>query len=420
MIIMIFLLLFQGYSEADYVSEIIKTKDVKKIEQISNEAFKLYPKSYNLNLNTAYKYLSLKKYKKSYVLYKKAYGIYPSLDALLGLTYTQIELSKYEELLNITSKYKYNTSRSSATENEKYIFLRRSYAYLRLEKYNKSISEADKGLELYPDFKDLMLNRRYAQKMKPRISFDLIPVWGMINYSNHDSKDSYDYFGGLLYLRYGNYNFDIGYIRGNITGNGRTRTEDNFDLGLGYNKSYNIYLHLKKINLEDENLIAPYIHFGYNYDFMSILGVFSLSSYEFLDDLVYQGGIHSSFYFYDKKIIPTIALGYKYLKEDKKNSLPYVELGLNLSVNENIKVKTSFRYNQHKYFVDYLGVVDNSLDDIEWMAEAGISFNLGDFIVTPMYRYYNINLVSTDFTFGRGKAPSVSKSFFTIILGYKF
>jgi len=414
MIVIYFLLLFQNYSENDYIAEILKTKDISKIETIYNEANNKFPDSYNLNLNTAYKYLLLKKHNKAYILYKKSYKIYPSIDSLLGLTYTQLELNKYKELLKITSTYKYKK-----TENEKYIYSRRSYAYIMLERYNKAIKEADKGLENYPDFENLIKNKKYAKFMKPAFSINFIPIWGMINYNkSHPNRISYNYFGATTYSKYGFYNMDIGYINGKIEDILEVRTEHNLDFGLGYNKNYNIYFHLKKIFLTDENAIIPYIHLGYNFKNISLITAFSISSYEYLNNLIYQGSIYSYFYLFNRKFIPSLGIGYKFLKRDKTNSAPYFQAGFDLYFIDEIGIRASFRYNQHNFLVDIGGIVDNSLDDIKWVAEAGLNLKYNNFIISPIYRYYSINIPSTGGR--RNNLQTSSKSFFTIILGYKF
>ncbi len=413
MILIYFLLLFQNYSEQDYVAEISKTKDISKVETIYQEANKLYPESYNINLNTAYKYLLLKKYKKSYVLYKKSYVIYPAFDALLGLTYTQVELNKFKELLKVTSTYKYKNK-----ELEKWIYLRRSYAYLRLENYDNAIIEANRGLKKYPDFKELIKNKKYALKMKPRLLVDIIPIWGMVNYKNTDNKISYSYWGGVVYSRYGAYNLDLGYTQATIENQDETLIENNLDFGIGYNKNYNTYFHLKKIFLDSSDAIIPYLHLGYNFKKLSLITAFSVSYYEYLSNLVYQGGLYSYFYLFNKKVIPSLGLGYKYLKRDKNTSLPYFEIGLNLYFIENLGIKTLFRYGEHSYFVSYGGIVYSSLDDVNWMFEGGIDIKLSDFTVSPIYRYYSMNI---PFSSGQmGKKNTSSKSFFTVVLGYKF
>jgi hypothetical protein len=382
MIIIYFLLLFQNYSEGDYVTEMFKEQNSVKIEAISNEGLKIYPNSYAINLNTGYRYLLLKEYKKAYPYYKKAYEIYPSLDALLGLTKTQLELNKYQELLDVTSTYKYKG------ENlEKWIHLRRSY----------------------------------AKKMNPKLSVDFIPIWGMINYAsdNPDQKISYNYWGGAFYLGYDNYNLDLGYTNGTVEDFTETRVEHSLDFGMGYNKNYNIYLHFKKIFLENEDAMIPYLHFGYNFENMSLIGAFSVSSYEFLDNLLYQGSIYSYFYLFDKKIIPSIGAGYKYLKKDKTDSAPYFELGLNLRFIDELGLNALFRFNQHRYTVNYGGIVDNSLDDIAWMIEGGITLNFRGMIIKPIYRYYSIIMPPLE-NVRRGQVNNSSKSFFTILLGYEF
>ena len=436
MLIFVFLLLFQGYSEADYTNEVINTKDLKKLEIVSAEAIKLYPDSYSLNLNIAYKYLSLKNYKKSYFYYQKVYKIYPSLEALLGLSYTQLELKKYEELLNVTSSYiKNNTSRPvNNTENKKYIYLRRAIAFLALEKYDKSISESKLGLNLYPNYQEFNKTIKYAQSMKPKFSLNLIPIWGAISYSEHPNKISYNYYGGATYLSYGVYNMDLSYIQGNIENNTETKTEHNLNLGLGYNKKYNLYLHLSNIFLEDADLISPYLHFGYNFKHFSLVSAFAGSFYESLDNPVYQGTLYGFMPFFDNKLTLSLGAGYKYLKQDKKASEPYTEIGLAIKLHEKISIKSLFRYNQSRYFVDYGGLVDNSSDDIKYMAEIGLSLKFSSFIITPMYRYYSIDLPpmmpppngENQGVFiqgnqnGTGEKPSSSKSFFTVMFGYEF
>lgn len=413
MILIYFLLLFQNYTEQDYVVEISKTKDIPKIETIYKEADKLYPKSYNINLNTAYKYLLLKKYKKSYVLYKKTYAIYPSIEALLGLTYTQLELTKFNELLKVTSTYKYKN-----INLEKWIYLRRSYAYIRLENYDNAIIEANKGLKKYPDFKELIKNKKYALKMKPKLLVDIIPIWGMVNYKNTDYKISYSYWGGVAYSRYGAYNLDIGYTYGSIENPNEVLIENNLDLGIGYNKNYNVYFHFKKIFLDSSDAIIPYLHLGYNFKNLSLITAFSVSSYEYLNNLVYQGALYSYFYLFNRKVIPSLAVGYKYLKTNKNTSLPYFEAGLALYFIENLGIRTLFRYGQHSYLVSYGGIVDSSLDDINWMLEAGFDIKLSSFTVSPIYRYYSMNIPSS---IGQmGQENTSSKSFFTVVLGYKF
>ncbi len=416
MIILYFLLMFQNYTEQDYISEIFKEKDILKIEKIYNEADKIYPESYSLSLNTAYRYLLMKKYKKSYILYKKSYAIYPSLDALLGLTYTQTELNKFEELLKVTSTYKYKNKKL-----EKWIYLRRSYAYLMLKEYNKAIKEADRGLERFPDFELLVKNKKYAQKMKPKLSVNLIPVWGIINYKNEDYRISYSYWGGILYSRYDYYSLDLGYTNGSVKDVDKTRTEHDIDFGMGYNNYYNFYFHIKKVFLTDNNSIVPYFHIGYNFKYISFITAFSVSFYEYSENPVYQGGLYSYFYLFDRKVVPLLGAGYKYLSDDKKTSKPYFEAGLNLYLIKTLGIKTLFRYAQHTYFVAKGGVVDNSLDDINWMIEGGLNINLSGFIVSPVYRYYSINVpVSVNQVWQRGGKNTNSKSFFTIVLGYKF
>ena len=410
MILIYILLIFTNYTENEYIEKIYDAPNKKHIEKIYNEAMKKYPKSYLINLNTAYRFLKLKDYKKAYKLYKKAYKTYPSLNALLGLTYTQTELKKFSELLEYTSKYKYKNKK-----DEKWLFLRRSFAFIKLKKYKKAVIEANKGLKLYPDFKMLAKNKNFAKSKLLNFSFGFFPFGGIISYKNSKIKKDYVFSGTNIFFRYKYLFTDITYTRGIINFTDKSETENNFDIGIGYTKNLNLYLHIKKIFSEQKNLLNPYLKIGYNFKNFSFFTYFSSSLYEYLNSSVYQTGIYASISFLKGKIIPQAGFSYKYFKDDKNINSTVYDFILTLNAIRYLSFQTSFTYGQKYYFTYPGGFTDNSADDINLSFRNSLFFIFGKFSSIISFSYFSLN--EYDKTYRKEK---ISKYMLSLLLGYKF
>ena len=224
-----------SYTESDYIQKILEADTVKQ-EIIFQEAIKKYPESYQLYLNVGFVKLRNKEYTLAYKYYKKSYEIYPDLISLYGITYSLLELKKYDEVIKILN----NSKLDKEIKKDKILLSRLSLSYLMIKDYQKSINIADMGLKSYVALNSLRLNKAYSlyylgEKNRSLIEFKKIKdidskykkrevnnmiilleknyfisvggFYGKLFYTNHPSKNELTYFGVNSSVIYNDYSF---------------------------------------------------------------------------------------------------------------------------------------------------------------------------------------------------------------------
>ena len=445
MIYIIFLLITStSYLESDYVKKIVESKTTE-IDSNFNEAIKKYPNSYQIYLNTGFTHLKYKNYEKAYSYYSKAYEIYPDLNSLYGITYTLLELGRYQEVIDRVGSIK-QVDLLKIAKNDKFIILRLSFSYLMLKKYQKSVEISSLGLKLYPKFNSLRLNQAYSlyylekkseslkefKKIKSIDSnfkteeinkminlldenhfiFNIFPYYGAISFNNHPDKTGYSYFGVGTKFGYNNFNINFEYTQINI----KDFTENDFGAGIGYNSSnFSTNIHFKYIDFSLGGGNIPYIDFSYKFNYFKITNSLAISLYENLST-IYQDTIYLSLTnLLSGKFIPWITLGYKYSKlSSSKNS--FFGAGAYFDISKFIDIKVDFRYNEGYYFVDYGGEITSNIDEsINWRLILSLPIKFYDFSLVPEFNYSQLKSTGTQ---NGKKKPAMLN--YTISLGYNF
>ncbi|MBN2693319.1 hypothetical protein JXR93_01530 [bacterium] len=425
------ILLFFSKSESFYVDQI--RENPKNVDQILEESEKIYEDSYFLMLYAGYAYLLDKNYQKSEKYYKKAYEIYPDIEAVLGLSFSQLQQEKYSDVLDITSKYKMDD------KSNIWIKTRRVFSLLMLKKYNECEKEGEfyiqndtnddiklnlaycylhqkkdkKALKLFYQLK----KSNYPDKnidsiikyLNPKFRWSLIPFGGGVKYSNHPYKDSYNYFGGYFNWNYGLFLGDLAYSQGTIKVLDKTElVQKEVDFGLGYGSKHQFYTHFKNI-FDDYSGNIVFLSYTQNQNVWGFGVDFSTSFYS--DLKIFQQSI-KFYYIPIKGIFLSVNIGNKLSKKNYIPKTPFFEGEISFSLFNKLTLSFNGGYGRSFYFVGQKGFyVDNSGEDEVFYIQPSIKIKMGNLILVPYYLYSQYKLPQN---------KTFDKSIPGIQIGYSF
>ncbi len=397
MFILFYLIGLFNLTEQDYILKM--NNEPEKVNEIFEEAIKNHPKSYVLYLRRAKMALKFDNYKDAQLYLKKAYNISADKDILLDITFTQIKLKQFNDLIKITDDY---LEKEQNPDDE--ILIRRGYAFYFLKDYDSSLECFEKVKEKNQTVNDFIRN------LQPKPSFYIYPMGGKISYKDNDIIDSFSYFGIYPVLNYGKYTVSGGYYEGNYLLKDKSEvTQKEYDGGIKYGYKHVFDLHFKYIDFEKEDAKVYFVGYGLNLYDIGFETSFAYSNYSSFN--VYQAEFTPYMWLVDDYLKFGIGVGYKFFSDDKFDKTAFVQSYLNYYATKSFWVSLYLIYNEKTHFVSNKGLsVQSTGEEVVLNGNLTLNIKVKNFILSPYYQTYFYN----------GKEDFMNKYSYGLSLGFVY